>query len=98
MHEMSIAVNIVELAEEVLARHGGDRVRAIHLLLGPLAGVAKEALLFSFALACEGTPVQGSALFIQDGQGTDLDVVQMEVEPWVTGSTNPSVRATKSRS
>jgi len=81
MHELSIAVNIVEIASEELARHGGERIRAIHIQLGPLSCVAKEALLFSFSLACEGTAAEGSRLVIEDTQGQDLDIVRMEIEP-----------------
>jgi len=81
MHELSIAVSIVEIAQEELARHGGERVRAVHLQLGPLAGVAKEALLFSFGLACEGTAVEGSSLVIEDGERQDLNILRMEIEP-----------------
>ena len=81
MHELSIAMNIIEIAEEQLVRHGGERVRAVHLQVGSLAGVAKEALLFSFGLACEGTPVEGSQLIIEDAEGRELDIVRMEIEP-----------------
>ena len=81
MHELSIALNIVELAEKELARHGAERVRAIHVRVGPLAGVAKEALLFSYGLACEGTAAEGSSLLIEEGEGTALDILRMEVEP-----------------
>lgn len=81
MHELSIAVNIVEIATEQLQRHGGERVRAIHLRIGPLAGVARDALQFSFALAGEGTPVEGSQLFFEESEGHELDVVRLEIEP-----------------
>jgi hydrogenase nickel incorporation protein HypA/HybF len=81
MHELSIALNIVEIAEQQLVRHGGERVRAVHLQVGPLAGVAKDALVFSFGLACEGTAVEGSQLIIEDTEGQDLDIVRMEIEP-----------------
>ncbi len=81
MHELSIAMNIVEIAAEQLSRHGGERVRAVHLQVGPLAGVAKEALLFSYGLVCEGTPVEGSQLIIEDTEGQDLEIVRMEIEP-----------------
>ena len=81
MHELSIAVNIVEIANEEMTRHGGERIRAVHIRLGPLAGVAKDALLFSFGLACEGTAAEGSRLFIEDAQGQDLDIVCMEIDP-----------------
>lgn len=66
MHELSIALGIVDVATEELAGRGGGRVRAVHLLLGPLAGVAKEALLFAYPLACEDSPLAGSELVILD--------------------------------
>ncbi len=65
MHELSIALSIVEGAEEEVQRQGGGRVCAVHLKLGPLSGVVKEALLFSYELACEGTSLEGSALIIE---------------------------------
>ena len=81
MHELSIAMNIVEIAEQQLATHGGERIRAVHIRLGPLAGVAKDALLFSFGLACEGTAAEGARLVIGDSEGMDLDIDRMEIEP-----------------
>ncbi|MBI1763007.1 MAG: hydrogenase maturation nickel metallochaperone HypA [Acidobacteria bacterium] len=66
MHELSIAVSMVEMAAEEAARHGGVRVKAIHLKLGPLSGVVKEALLFSYDVACEGTPLAGSRLVVEE--------------------------------
>jgi hydrogenase nickel incorporation protein HypA/HybF len=66
MHELSIAISIVETAAEEAATRGNAHIEAVHLRLGPLSGVAKEALLFSFDLACEGTSLQGSRLVIED--------------------------------
>jgi len=66
MHELSIAVSLVEAAEEEAAKHGTAGVTAVHLRLGALSGVAKEALLFSYDLATEGTPLEGSRLLIED--------------------------------
>ncbi|HTC22807.1 MAG TPA: hydrogenase maturation nickel metallochaperone HypA [Gemmatimonadales bacterium] len=64
MHELSIAVGIVEIAQEEAERLGG-RVSAVHLKLGALAGVAPEALLSSYEVACEDTPLEGSRLVIE---------------------------------
>ena len=66
MHELSIAISLVESAEEEAVKHGAAVVRAVHLRLGPLAGVEKQALLFSYDLAAEGTPLEGSQLIIED--------------------------------
>lgn len=66
MHELSIAVSIVEMAEEESDQRGGARVNAVHLKLGMLAGIVKDALLSSYELACEGTRLQGSRLVIEE--------------------------------
>ena len=66
MHELSIAMSIVEMAEEEADQRGGARVNAVYLKLGALAGVVKEALLSSYELACEGTGLQGSRLVIEE--------------------------------
>lgn len=66
MHELSIAMSIVEMAEEESERRGGVRVNAVHLKLGLLAGVVKDALLYSYEVACAGTGMQGSRLVIEE--------------------------------
>jgi hydrogenase nickel incorporation protein HypA/HybF len=66
MHELSIAMSIVEMAEEESGQRGGAHVSAVHLKLGALAGVVKDALLSSYELACEGTGLQGSRLVIEE--------------------------------
>jgi hydrogenase nickel incorporation protein HypA/HybF len=67
MHELSIAVSIVEMADEE-ARRRGVQIEAVHLKLGALSGVVKEALLFSYDLACEGTALEGSRLVVEEVQ------------------------------
>lgn len=65
MHELSIAMSIVEMAqEEALER--GVRVNAVHLKLGAMSGVVKEALLSSYEMACDDTPLRGSRLVIEE--------------------------------
>jgi len=66
MHELSIAMSIVEMAEEESDQRGGARVSAVHLKLGALAGVVKAALLSSYEMASEGTVLQGSRLMIEE--------------------------------
>jgi len=66
MHELSIAMSIVDAAAEEATRLGAKQINAVHLKLGPLSGVVKEALLFSYGLACDGTTLQGSRLLIED--------------------------------
>lgn len=59
-------MSMIEMATEEAARRGGVRVHAIHLKLGNLSGVVKEALLFSYEVACQGTPLEGSRLVIEE--------------------------------
>ena len=65
MHELSIAVSIVEIAEKEAARRCVC-VRAVHLRLGPLAGVVKEALLSAYELASQNTSLAGTSLLVED--------------------------------
>ncbi|MCU1313090.1 MAG: hydrogenase expression/synthesis HypA [Acidobacteriaceae bacterium] len=65
MHELSIAVSMVEHILEESESRGGLRIEAVHLRLGALAGVDEGALLFSYEIACEGTPLAGSRLLIE---------------------------------
>ena len=65
MHELSIAMSIVELAQEE-AQQRGVKINAVHLKLGVLSGVVKQALLSSYEMACDDTPLQGSRLLIEE--------------------------------
>ena len=59
-------MSIVEGASQEALSRGGAQVHAVHLKLGPLSGVVKEALLFSYHIACEGTLLEGSELVIEE--------------------------------
>jgi hydrogenase nickel incorporation protein HypA/HybF len=66
MHELSIAMSILDIAAEESERRGGVRVLGIHLKLGPLSGVVKEALLSAFGLAREGDSLAEAELVIEE--------------------------------
>ncbi len=66
MHELSIALSIVEMVEEETVRLGGRTVEAVHLRVGRLSGIVSTALQASYELACEDTPLAGSRLVIED--------------------------------
>jgi len=65
MHELSIAMGIVDAATDE-ARQRGVQVSAVHLRLGALSGVVKDALLFCYEVACQDTPLAGSRLIVED--------------------------------
>jgi hydrogenase nickel incorporation protein HypA/HybF len=80
MHELSIAMSLVDLACEEKRRRDLPEVRAVRLRLGARSGVAKEALTFSFDLAAEGTCIEGAALKIEETPGHALELFALEVE------------------
>jgi hydrogenase nickel incorporation protein HypA/HybF len=65
MHELSIALCILDFAAEEAERQRG-RVAAVHLKLGPLSGVVKGALVSAYELAREGTPLEGAGLIVEE--------------------------------
>jgi hydrogenase nickel incorporation protein HypA/HybF len=68
MHELSIALSLVDIAEQESDRRGGVPVLAVHVKLGPLSGVVKEALTSAYELAREGSPLADSQLVIEETQ------------------------------
>ncbi len=66
MHELSIALGIVDGALEELQRRGLTCVSAVHLRVGRLSGVDKDALQFSYVIACQETVLEQSRLVIED--------------------------------
>lgn len=65
MHELSIALGMLDLAEEEASRRSA-RVVAIHVKVGPLSGVVKEALESAYELAREGALLASAALVIEE--------------------------------
>jgi hydrogenase nickel incorporation protein HypA/HybF len=64
MHELSIALSLIDVACEEAQRRRARAV-ALHVRVGPLSGVVAEALLSAFELAREGTPLEDSRLEIE---------------------------------
>ena len=66
MHELSIALSIVDGALAELQRQGAAKAAAVHLRVGRLAGVDKDALQFSYGVACQDTALAASRLVIEE--------------------------------
>jgi hydrogenase nickel incorporation protein HypA/HybF len=67
MHELSIAMSLVDLASDELPRLGAHaKIRTVHVRIGALAGVVDEALTFSFDVAAAGSEIAGARLEIED--------------------------------
>ncbi len=66
MHEVSIAMSIVEEVAERASAEEFDKIISVHVRIGAMAGVVKDALNFAWDLSTEGTIVQGARLVIED--------------------------------
>jgi hydrogenase nickel incorporation protein HypA/HybF len=79
MHELSIALSLVDLACEEKERRQLPSVQALHLRLGARSGVVKEALAFSFEMVAAGTCIEGAALKVEETSGQELELFALEV-------------------
>lgn len=66
MHELSIATGIVEAVLAEAEARGLGNVTSVYVRVGALSGIDREALLFSFRIACEDTALSGARLEIED--------------------------------
>jgi hydrogenase nickel incorporation protein HypA/HybF len=91
MHEMSLAMNIIDLAVETAAREGGIRVNEVEIEIGNLAGVMSDSLEFCLEAAARSTIVEGAdfRLFLVKAQGhCDSCRAGFEVDSFFAGCPN----------
>jgi hydrogenase nickel incorporation protein HypA/HybF len=62
MHELSIAKNIIEIAEQHARQEGAAAITKVALQIGKLSGVVPEALEFAFEVARMDTMAAGAEL------------------------------------
>lgn len=60
MHEMSIALGIVRIAEEEVSKAKATKVEIIELIIGNLSGVEMDALDFAWPVAVKDTVLEGA--------------------------------------
>lgn len=65
MHELSIAQSLVDLATEAAQSAGAIGVQSVRLRLGPLSGVAEDALHFSWEVVITETLLAGAQLSVE---------------------------------
>ncbi|MFI8521584.1 hydrogenase maturation nickel metallochaperone HypA [Streptomyces sp. NPDC085481] len=83
MHEMSVAVAVVDQVESAARSRGAVGVSSIRLDVGELAGVVADALAFCFELACAGTVVEGAELITRTVPATAR--CERCAEDWAVG-------------
>ena len=67
MHEMGIAMQIIEIATASIPPDlDGARVAKVNLKVGKLAAIVPESLRFCFSVAIKDTPLDGAELSIEE--------------------------------
>lgn len=67
MHEMGIALQIIEIAEaSIPAEMKNSRVEKINLKIGKLAAVVPESLNLCMEVVARDTPLEGAAIHIDE--------------------------------
>ncbi len=85
MHEFSIALNIVDIAEKEVKKHQAERVETIELDIGKLSGIEPTALEFAWDQAVIQTVlenaerkinyIRGKAVCKECGETYEIDFV-----------------------
>ena len=65
MHELSIAMSIVDICAEETEKAGANKVTMVELDIGSMSGVVIEALEFAWDAATQNSVADGSELRIQ---------------------------------
>ena len=69
MHEMSIALSIVEAVDAKARAEGAASISGIDLVIGKLAGIEPESLKFCFSAAAKGTLAEEALLNVEEPEG-----------------------------
>lgn len=64
MHEMSVAMNVIDVASTRAMEEGAKQINQIDLEIGALAGILVDSLEFCFDVACRDTMAEGARLKI----------------------------------
>jgi hydrogenase nickel incorporation protein HypA/HybF len=80
MHELSIALSLIDAVCDELPRLGADAsVRRVRIRVGPQSGVVAAALRFAFEVAVEDSLLAGAQLDIEETKGAELELTALEV-------------------
>ncbi len=66
MHELSIAMNILEIVTQTCREQGYQRVDSVSVRIGRASGVMTEALNFAFECARSGTVADQARIVIEE--------------------------------
>ncbi len=61
MHEMSIALNIIDIVSSEARKNNSEKINEVEVEIGQLSGVELESLKFSLDIAKKNTPLANSS-------------------------------------
>lgn len=79
MHELSLAMDLVDRAIEKLHLESDPKVKKISVIIGPNSGVDSEAFAFAFPEAARGTALEGVLLEVLHGKDREFLFESIEV-------------------
>lgn len=65
MHELTVALGIIDGIREYAVRDGFERVHAVHVRVGVMSGITPDVLRLTWELASAGTVAADSTLEIE---------------------------------
>ena len=66
MHELSIAMNIIDMIQSACRQQGYDRIGAVRVQVGKASGIMTDALIFAFDTAKTKTMAGNAVLEIDE--------------------------------
>ena len=66
MHEVTVALSLLEGVETFARAQGIERVTRVNVRIGALSGIVRDALLFSWDVASAETLAAGSELSVEE--------------------------------
>jgi len=82
MHELSIAMSIIDLAEEEARKANASVITKVEVEIGTMVGVEKDALIFSWDSVIQGTMAKEAPL--------EIHSIQAEAKCLECGQTFPA--------
>ncbi len=81
MHELSIAINILDIVEKTAQTNGATVVKDIYVDVGALAGVMIPSLEFGLEIAKRNTCALQAAIHIREIEGHPDGILHRTVPP-----------------
>ncbi len=91
MHELSVALGIVRIAEEELSKSSAQSIELIELEIGELAGIELDSLEYVWEAAVRGTVLENAEkkIYRIGGRGVCLDCdAEFELEQYFDSCPN----------